>query len=211
MKKTLLVTCDFPPRHGGVGKYYEALFRKFSDDEVIVLAERHANAQDFDATYPHPVIRRHFFTPKPSFIPRWFLLFWHLEVAIRRHHIERICAGQALPTGHAARVLARLHHLPYYVFVHGMDIAQKHKPRRERALRRILGQAEGIIANSAFTRSLLTRYDVPESRTLVLTPCPAITPDTLWHEDQHLKYIKEKFVEKRWTQYPLLCMNHPSR
>lgn len=197
MKRILLVTCDFPPMHGGVGKYYAELFRQMTDGEVVILAERCKDGRDFDATYPHPVVRRHFFTPKPSLLPRWLLLFWHLEFAIRRYHTERICVGQALPMGHVVRLIAKLHGIPYYVFVHGMDIAQKNKRRREAALRRILCGARGVIANSAFTRGLLARYDVPESRSFVLMPCPAITPDVLWHEDQYVAFVKEKFKDKR--------------
>lgn len=195
--KTILVTCDFPPMHGGVGKYYAELFRQMTDGDVVILAERCKDEHHVDATYPHPVIRRHFFTPTPTFPPQWLLLFWHLELAIRRHRPERICVGQVLPVGRVVRILARWHRIPYYVFCHGMDVAQKHTPRRASAIKSILADAAGVIANSEFTRSMVTRYAVPEERLLVLTPCPVITPDVLWHEDPYLEYVKKKFEDRR--------------
>lgn len=174
--RTLLITADFPPKQGGAARYYSKLFKSFPRGSLMILAEEDKKSDSFDAGYPHPIIRKHFFTASPKLFPRWMSLFWFLDRIIRKYDIERICVGQVLPIGHVARIVKNFYGIPYYVFVHGMDIAQEMNLRRKMSIKGILKNADGIITNSEFTKNLLCQYNVPLEKTCVITPCPGIAP-----------------------------------
>ena len=57
MRRTLLVTNDFPPRAGGIQSYVQSLAERLPADELVVYAPSWSGAADFDATQPFPVYR----------------------------------------------------------------------------------------------------------------------------------------------------------
>jgi len=55
--KHLLVTNDFPPKHGGIQSYLWELWRRLPPEDVSVLTTRHPGAAEWDAGQPFQVVR----------------------------------------------------------------------------------------------------------------------------------------------------------
>ncbi len=52
-----VVTNDFPPRMGGINYLVDQIMRRFPAGEVTIFSSTYPGAAEFDATYPHEVIR----------------------------------------------------------------------------------------------------------------------------------------------------------
>ena len=57
MRRTLIVTNDFPPRQGGIQSFVHGLASRLPPDTVVVYAPAWDGAAEFDAKQPFPVIR----------------------------------------------------------------------------------------------------------------------------------------------------------
>ena len=57
VRRTLLVTNDFPPRPGGIQSYLHALATRLPADSLVVYAPKWKGAEEFDAEQPFPVVR----------------------------------------------------------------------------------------------------------------------------------------------------------
>ena len=57
MTRTLVVTNDFPPRHGGIETFVEALCRGLDPARVVVYTSTKPGWQEYDRTLPFPVVR----------------------------------------------------------------------------------------------------------------------------------------------------------
>ena len=57
MKKHLLVTNDYPPKIGGIQNYLWELWRRLPSDRVTVFTPNHPEAESFDATQKHRIVR----------------------------------------------------------------------------------------------------------------------------------------------------------
>ena len=57
MRRTLIVTNDFPPRQGGIQSFVHALATRLPTGTVTVYASAWKGAAEFDTQQPFPVIR----------------------------------------------------------------------------------------------------------------------------------------------------------
>ena len=57
MRKTLVVTNDFPPRHGGIQSFVHELTSRQPAGSVVVYASGYAGSAEFDAGQSFPVVR----------------------------------------------------------------------------------------------------------------------------------------------------------
>ncbi len=134
--KTLLVTNDFPPRVGGINHYTAELLRRFPPGEAIVFASGWPGDEDFDATYPHPVIR-------------WETRSMYPTGPVRERVIELINAerpdivlfGAAAPLALMGRALERRTGVPYAAFTHGVELWAGQVPVTRRLLSQVSRQA----------------------------------------------------------------------
>src|SRR3569623_525376 len=65
MRRTLVVTNDFPPRAGGIQAYVHELAVRQPPGSVVVFASTSPGAAEFDALQPVPVMRQ----PTPMLRP----------------------------------------------------------------------------------------------------------------------------------------------
>lgn len=163
MKKTLLVTLEYPPSVGGVATYYEHLVRELPQDSISLL---HNNN---DAL----LFRRLW--------PRWMKALWSTWRTIRREGIECLLVGHILPLGTVALILHKLTGIPYIVMTHAMDVtlpfSEEGSLRKQKLVKQILKHASAVTTVSQFTKQHLITLDVPESRIHIVSPCPHITPE----------------------------------
>ncbi len=58
MKRTLLVTLDFPPMFGGVANYWANLSRFFPSEQFVVLAPEFDDSLGFDIKQSYLIYRK---------------------------------------------------------------------------------------------------------------------------------------------------------
>ena len=138
----LLVTNDFPPKHGGIQSYLWELWRRLPADDVTVLTTPFAGADAWDAEQPFRVVRdsSKVLLPTPSLARRINALA--AEVGARL-----IVLDPAVPLGELAHRLD----VPYAVVLHGAEVTV---PGRAPVVRRVLGRvlrgASSVIAAGGY-------------------------------------------------------------
>lgn len=171
MKKTLLVTLEYPPTIGGVGNYYHRLVSHLPKEDVIVLD----NARN-------------------QLLNPWLKSFFTIWSYVRKYSIEYIIVGQVLPLGTVVAALSYIMRRPYAVVIHGMDITVPQQyPRKRMLLRWILKRAATIVTVSEFTKSKIqTLLPVSEHHKIrIISPGPYITPAEL-----HTAGVSSEFMER---------------
>lgn len=146
MKRVLLFTLEYPPDRGGVATYLQALHADLPNVTVV-------RARSW------------------SWWPRWLPIIFQLFSIIKKEGIEFVAISHALPVGYAAFLARWLLHTPYGVFVHGLDVKFATKnPWKRWWFKKVLESAKWIVANSMYTKNLVTPY-VSRVPVIVLYPC----------------------------------------
>jgi len=185
IKKSLLITLEFPPQHGGVGNYYYNVAKNLPSDKIVVLAATDHKTAGFDRQQKFPIIRLPKLTAINQTIAtggrigkligslKWLSLNREIKRIAKNHKIELIQVGQILPLGTVALMLNRQQNLPYIIYTHGLDILLPQKFRRKKIiLKKIISQAKGIIANSHFTQDELLELGAAAEKIITVNPCP---------------------------------------
>lgn len=162
MKRTLLVTLDYPPMVGGVAHYYKNLVDRLPADSIFVLDDE----------------RHELCTTKKWIWPKWIFGLWNVRRAILQYHIEHLLVGQVLPIGTIVWALSFVMPIEYTVMTHAMDITlhlRADASWRKRWLTcHILQRATAITTVSAFTKRKLLEWGVPEEKIHMVYPCPHV-------------------------------------
>ncbi len=142
MRRTLLVTNDFPPKVGGIQNYLWELWRRLPADDVAVYTTPHKDAAAFDARQKFPIER----SPEPVLLPYPWLID-----RIRRHaddnDIGLILLDPAVPLGIVGPELGR----PYGVILHGAEVTIPGRvPGLNLMLRRVLRGADLVVAGGEY-------------------------------------------------------------
>jgi len=144
VRRTLLVTNDFPPRPGGIQYYLHALAGLLGGD-LVVYAPAWSGSEAFDARQPFPVVRH----PDPLLLPSPDA---HRRVAavLRAERCDAVWFGAAAPLGLMGS------YLPVDRFVastHGHEVGWSMVPGARQALRRIGDTADVVTFVSRYTRA----------------------------------------------------------
>jgi phosphatidyl-myo-inositol dimannoside synthase len=94
MRRTLIVTNDFPPRQGGIQSFIHSLALRLPADQLTVYAPNWDGAPEFDNAQPFEVVRHptSLMLPVPSVIRRATAL-------AKARHAEAVVFGAAAPLG----------------------------------------------------------------------------------------------------------------
>ncbi len=169
MKKSLLITYDFPPVKGGVSHMLWQICSHFQYDEIVILTPPDKNFFKTKFT----IYRKNFSTITKLIWPRWIFLFWHGWRIIRKENIKMVQAGQILPIGTVAWLYKKLFDIPYLVYVYGQDLViMRHNKRKMKLIKLILKEADAVITCSLYAKKLATNFGAEEKKTVVLYPCP---------------------------------------
>jgi len=200
MKRTMLVTLDFPPIVGGVASYWANLARLMPSDRFFVLAEESDSTLDFDVNQSYLIYRQNLISRHRWLWPRWLPLLWAMYRLARMKQIQRFIVAHVLPTGTAALILKKLICISYIVSIHGLDVAWAQRSTRKKWLTKLIFKnAESVIVNSDFTRQRLQSlcHIAPDKIHLVY-PCPnmIVAPAAANREEFLRKYNLEnkKFI-----------------
>ena len=144
-----VVTNDFPPRMGGINYLVDQIMRRFPAGEVTIFASTYPGAAEFDATYPHEVIRlpTTMMLPTPGVRRRA-----HAELKARKPDV--VLFGAIWPLGHMGPGITRKLGIPYAGFSQGLELTAARIPG---LLGPIGRQALFVSAGSAWTRTRVER------------------------------------------------------
>ena len=195
----MLVTIDFPPLFGGVANYWAQLCRQMASADIVVLAPECDDSLDFDIKQNFLIYRKVLLSKSKWLWPKWLaLLYWTWRLA-RQERIEKIIVTHILPVGTVALILKMVLRLPYIVSVHGLDIALPLASKIKTWLvKKILCQADAVIANSDFTRNELLKFGCGQGNEVeVIYPCPNVRNEKILPEDVNEWREKYQLKEKR--------------
>jgi phosphatidylinositol alpha-1,6-mannosyltransferase len=136
---SLLVTNDFPPKHGGIQSYLYELWRRLPADDTVVFTTRFPGDLTWDAEQRFRIVRsRHrVFLPSASLVA-------DVDALARDVQADVVFVDPWLPLG---AVAPRLRAAPYVVVVHGAEVTVPGRLAGSRALgARVLRSAAAVVA-----------------------------------------------------------------
>lgn len=168
MKKTLLITLEFPPFFGGVGNYYYNIVKRLPSESITVL---NGNDKNPSFKFGFKIYQKKLLTKIPIW-PKWFFSIFKIIYLVKKEDIKSLWVGQVLPIGTICLIIKKLLKIPYFVSLHGTDVltAQKN-PRKKRILLKILKLATFITANSLYTKNEIIKLGIPNNKIIVIYPC----------------------------------------
>ncbi len=206
MKKSLLVTLDFPPNLGGVATYYYNICKNLPGDKIVVLAPNQKNDSSFDKEQNFPIIRKKLLGKFPQKTSpknllgilkiastlKWISIIKHFKAVADQHKIEIIQAGQILPIGTLALWYKKMKNIPFIFYAHGLDITLPQKfMRKKKILKKIIKEAKAIVANSHFTKDELVKLGADSDKIKVIYPCPGVKPSEA--PEWKIREIREEY------------------
>jgi phosphatidylinositol alpha-1,6-mannosyltransferase len=165
VRRTLIVTNDFPPRQGGIQSFVHQLAVRQPAGSVAVYASDHEGSAAFDAEQPFPVVRH----PTGLLVP---------TPAARRRVIETMheygCTavwfGAAAPLGLLAPAVRAEGAERIVATTHGHEAGWALLPGARQALRRIGNECDVITYLGEYTRSRMAKALGPHAELVRLTP-----------------------------------------
>ncbi len=132
MTRTLVVTNDFPPRHGGIETFVEALCRGLDPARVVVYTSTKPGWRDYDRTLPFPVVRDRagVLLPTPRVARR-------AEALLRAYGCDSVLYGASAPLGLLGRRLRAAGARRQVAITHGHEVWWAKAPGVRAAMRRI--------------------------------------------------------------------------
>lgn len=171
MKKTLLITLEWPPVKGGVGRYLSDFCDELPADQLIVLTNK---TKEGPVKTGYKVYRQDLITKWPIW-PKWLGLIWRVSRLVKEEKIEIIQVSHILPIGTVAYLIKKWLKIPYLVYIHGMDILLVQKPARKlKMAKKILKDAQAVVVNSRYSKGLVAGLGVGEEKIRVISPSTKI-------------------------------------
>jgi len=171
--KTLLITADFPPRPGGLARYYADLARGLGRDCTVAAG---AWLGEPARVRGEPRLLALPFEARDAHRPR---NLWRagrsLGAELRAHPVEVVIGGSLRPFGPLAARLARRAGARFVQVLHGGDLLQTARrwrahPIKRHRWRRLLAAPELHAVNSRYTADLAERMGIPADRIVVVPP-----------------------------------------
>ncbi|GAA3963835.1 glycosyltransferase family 4 protein [Gordonia caeni] len=147
MRRTLLLTNDFPPRPGGIQSYLENLVGHLPPDDVVVYAPRWKGCEAYDAAAPYRIVRHPttLMLPGPAVARRAAKL-------VRENDIQTVWFGAAAPLAVLGPVLRRAGAERIVASTHGHEVGWSMLPGARQVLRIIGYTADVVTFVSRYTR-----------------------------------------------------------
>jgi phosphatidyl-myo-inositol dimannoside synthase len=158
VRRTLIVTNDFPPRQGGIQSFVHALATRLPAGTVTVYAPKWQGAAEFDAKQPFPVIRH----PTSLMLPVPAVSRRAASIA-REHGCDTVLFGAAAPLGLITPVLRRAGVTRAVALTHGHEAGWAALPGARTLLRRIGDEVDTITYLGEYFRTRLARALSPKA------------------------------------------------
>lgn len=165
MRRTLIVTNDFPPRQGGIQSFVHQLAIRQPKGSVAVYASDYEGSAAFDAQQPFPVVRHPtgLLVPTPGARRR-------VVDTLRRHGCTAVWFGASAPLGLLAPALRSAGAQRIVATTHGHEVGWAMLPGGRQALRRIGDQCDIVTYLGDYTLRRLHAAFGRHARLERLTP-----------------------------------------
>lgn len=171
MRRTLIVTNDFPPRQGGIQSFVHALASRLPPEDVTVYAPAWQSAAEFDASQPFQVIRHpaSLMLPVPSVANR-------AAAIVRAKRCEAVLFGAAAPLGLLAPAMRRAGAQRIIALTHGHEAGWAALPGARLLLRRIGDQVDVLTYLADYFRSRLAKALPAQAAAKLVRLTPGVDP-----------------------------------
>jgi len=169
VRRTLIVTNDFPPRPGGIQSFVHALAVRLPEDTVTVYAPAWQGAAEFDARQPFPVIRHptSLMLPVPGVARR-------AAAIAREHGCDAVLFGAAAPLGLITPTLRKAGLTRAVALTHGHEAGWAALPGARTLLRRIGDQVDVVTYLGEYFRVRLARALSAEAARRMVRLAPGV-------------------------------------
>ena len=163
MKKTLLLTENFPPKEGGSGRWFWELYSRLPNDKVLIVANDTPEGREFDKTHKLDIVRIELESTEWGLASTKGLGFYWETIRkvlklVKEHGIEEVHCGRVIPEGVIARALKLLAGARYNCFVHGEDVETAATSREHSLLvKNVCKNASMLICNSENTANIVRK------------------------------------------------------
>jgi phosphatidylinositol alpha-1,6-mannosyltransferase len=173
MRRTLIVTNDFPPRQGGIQSFVHELARRLDPDQLTVYAPRWEGDADFDAAQPFPVVRH----PTSLMIGGPGVRRRAAEL-VRSTRAEVVIFGAAAPLGLITPGLRKAGIERAIAITHGHEAGWAALPVARDLLRRIGTETDVVTYLGEYFRVRLARALTPEAAARMTRLHPGVDAGT---------------------------------
>lgn len=151
MRRTLLLTNDFPPRAGGIQSYVQALAERLPADDLVVYAPAWPGAAEFDSLQRFEIVRHSgsLMLPVPSVARR-------ARQLVAEHRLEAVWFGAAAPLALLTGSLRRAGVTRAVASTHGHEVGWSMIPGARQALRSIGRQVDVVTFVSRYARGRIS-------------------------------------------------------
>ncbi|SOD58772.1 phosphatidylinositol alpha-1,6-mannosyltransferase [Streptomyces zhaozhouensis] len=184
MRKTLIVTNDFPPRPGGIQAFLHSMALRMDPGQVVVYAsswrrdtEAVEATTEFDAEQPYPVYRDR----TASLLPTRATTRKAAEL-LREHECTAVWFGAAAPLGLMAPTLRAAGAERLVATSHGHEAGWAGMPVTRQVVRRIGENTDVITYLGEYTRSRIADALTPEAAARMTQLTPGVD-HKLFHPD----------------------------
>src|SRR5487761_1444392 len=156
MRRTLIVTNDFPPRKGGIQSFVHSLALRLPPDKLTVYAPKWDGAREFDANQPFEVVRHptSLMLPVPTVTRR-------AVATAKARQAEAVVFGAAAPLGLITPALRRAGIERAIAITHGHEAGWAALPGARDLLRRIGEETDVVTYLGEYFRVRLARALTP--------------------------------------------------
>jgi phosphatidyl-myo-inositol dimannoside synthase len=165
MRRTLIVTNDFPPRQGGIQSFVHAVAVRQPPGSIVVYASDYTGSAAFDAAQPFPVVRHPtgLLLPTPAARRR-------VVAAARAHQVSAVWFGAAAPLALLAPALRAAGVERIVATTHGHEAGWALLPGARQVLRRIGDHCDAVTYLGEYTHRRLAAALGPRAVLRRLTP-----------------------------------------
>lgn len=168
-RKIVLVAGVFPPGVGGMQNYYYNL-SKHTKHEMTVIAPEYPDCASFDEGQPYRTIRGAFMRRERADVFSWGRLFRQVKKTLNSEEPDVTVYGYVL-IGFIGLLFRVFGGRRYIISAHGMDMLMfRRYIGLNQIVKLILRKADGVLANSEFTRRLVEEYGVEPGRIGIVHP-----------------------------------------
>ena len=163
MKKTLLLTENFPPKEGGSGRWFWELYSRLPNDKVLIVANDTPEGREFDKTHELDIVRIELESTEWGLASTKGLGFYWETIRkvlklVKEHGIEEVHCGRVIPEGVIARALKLLAGARYNCYIHGEDVETAATSREHSLLvKNVCKNASMLICNSENTANIVRK------------------------------------------------------
>jgi phosphatidyl-myo-inositol dimannoside synthase len=187
MRRTLIVTNDFPPRRGGIQSFIHALASRLDPDQLTVYAPKWDGDQRFDAQQPFEVVRH----PTSLMIPEPRVARRAVAIA-KRVNAETVIFGAAAPLGLLAPTLRAAGPDRFLAITHGHEAGWAALPVARQLLRRIGDTTDVVTYLGEYFRARLTSALSPAAAARMTRLAPGVDIDEFHPDPERRDLIRRR-------------------